>query len=132
MSILRQSLYRLCWQAVLFAALQTKGARARQIGPDCARGDRVNTKAKGTAREHRSIALLETAGYTCMRAAGSLGVWDIIGIGSIDIVLCQVKSRDFPGSGEMEVLREFICPANCRKLIHRWRNGQPLPDVKEL
>ena len=31
----------------------------------------MNAKAKGTAREHRSIALLEAAGYQCTRAAAS-------------------------------------------------------------
>jgi hypothetical protein len=41
-----------------------------------------------------------------------LGTWDIIGIGSTDIVLCQVKTRDWPGTDEMETLRAFPAPAN--------------------
>jgi hypothetical protein len=44
----------------------------------------VNRKRKGTNREHRSIALLEAAGYRCTRAAASLGVWDVVAIGSQD------------------------------------------------
>jgi Holliday junction resolvase len=92
----------------------------------------VNAKGKGTRNEHRSMALLEAAGYACTRAAASLGAWDIIGIGSTDIVLCQVKTRDFPGVEEMEGLREFRCPPNCRKLIHRWRDRQLQPDTKEI
>jgi hypothetical protein len=92
----------------------------------------MNAKAKGTKREHRSIALLEATGYRCTRAAASLGAWDIIGIGSTDVVLCQVKSRDWPGSAEMETLRGLPYPANARKLVHRWRDRQRLPDVKEL
>jgi hypothetical protein len=91
-----------------------------------------NAKRKGTQREHRSIALLEAAGYCCTRAAASLGAWDIIGIGSTDVVLVQVKSRDWPGSAEMDTLRYCPCPAFCRKLVHRWRDRQRLPDVKEL
>lgn len=91
-----------------------------------------NTKQKGTRNEHRSIALLEAAGYACTRAAASLGAWDIIGIGSTDIVLCQVKTRDWPGSVEMETLRLFPAPANARKLVHRWIDRRRLPDVKEL
>lgn len=67
----------------------------------------MNAKRKGTAREHRSMALLEAAGYQCTRAAASLGAWDIIGIGSTAVVLVQEKSRDWPGSAEMEVLRDF-------------------------
>lgn len=73
------------------------------------------SKRKGTRNEHRSIRLLESAG-----------------IGSTDVVLVQVKTRDWPGSIEMETLREFIAPLNCRKLVHRWRDRQRLPDVKEL
>ncbi|HEV8715518.1 MAG TPA: hypothetical protein VGX03_22145 [Candidatus Binatia bacterium] len=37
-------------------------------------GERMkNAKRKGAKREHRSIALLEVAGYRCTRAAASLG-----------------------------------------------------------
>jgi len=92
----------------------------------------VNAKRKGTRNEHRSIALLEAAGYRCTRSAASLGEWDIIGIGSTDVVLCQVKSNAWPGSVEMETLLQFACPPNCRPLVHRWRDRQRLPDVREL
>ncbi len=92
----------------------------------------MNAKAKGTRNEHRSMKLLEAAGYRCTRSAASLGEWDIIGIGSRDIVLVQVKTRDWPGSVEMETLREFVAPPMARKLVHRWRDRQQLPDVREL
>ena len=91
-----------------------------------------NRKAKGTRNEHGSIRLLEAAGYACTRAAASLGAWDIIGIGSTDIVLCQVETRDWPGAVEMETLKAFPTPANCRKLLHRWRDRQRTPDVREV
>jgi hypothetical protein len=51
----------------------------------------MNSKRKGSRNEHRSIAILEAAGYRCTRSAASLGEWDIVGIGSTDVVL---------GSGE--------------------------------
>ena len=92
----------------------------------------MNAKRKGTVREHRSIVLLEAAGYRCTRAAASLGAWDIIGVGSTAVVLVQVKSRDWPGTAEMKALREFPCPSNCRKFVHRWRDRQRAPDVKEI
>ena len=78
------------------------------------------------------MAVLEASGYRCTRSAASLGTWDIIAIGSRDIVLCQVKTRDWPGTVEIETLREFTVPPNCRKLVHPWRKRQRLPDVKEL
>jgi Holliday junction resolvase len=68
----------------------------------------MNAKAKGTRNEHRSMKLLETAGYTVTRAAASLGAWDIIGIGSTERVALPVKTRDWPGSVEMETLRSFL------------------------
>jgi Holliday junction resolvase len=71
----------------------------------------VKAKRKGTRNEHRSIRLLESAGYRWTRGAASLGAWDIIGIGSTDVVLCQVKTRDWRGHTEMETLRPFPAPA---------------------
>ena len=65
-------------------------------------------------------------------SAASLSEWDIIGIGSRDVILVQVKTRDWPGSVEMETLREFAAPPMARKLVHRWRDRQRLPDVREL
>jgi Holliday junction resolvase len=53
----------------------------------------MNAKRKGSRNERRSIALLESCGYRCTRSAASLGGWDIIGIGSKDVVLVQVKTR---------------------------------------
>ena len=91
-----------------------------------------NTKQKGSRNERRTIQILEGAGYQCTKSGGSLGAWDVIGIGSRDFVLVQVKTRDYPGSVEMETLQNFIAPPNCRKLIHRWRDRQRLPDVREI
>ncbi len=90
------------------------------------------SKRKGARNEHRSMELLEAAGYCCTRAAASLGVWDIVAIGSTDFVLCQVKTNAWPGTVEMETLRNFVAPPNARKLVHRWRDYQRKPDVREL
>ena len=92
----------------------------------------MNTKSKGNRQEYRSMRLLEASGYAVTRSAASLGAWDIIGVSSADVVLLQVKSNRWPCPAEMETLREFVCPPNCRKLVHRWRDGQSLPDVKEV
>ena len=54
------------------------------------------------------------------------------GIASTDMVLVQVKTNQWPGSVEMETLKAFPCPANCRRLVHRWRDKQRLPDVREI
>lgn len=81
----------------------------------------LNRKAKGSRNERRSRALQEVAGYAVTRAAASLGAFNLVGVGSTDVVLVQVKTRGWPGAVEMETIRLFRCPANCRKLVHRWR-----------
>jgi predicted RNA binding protein YcfA (HicA-like mRNA interferase family) len=93
----------------------------------------VNSRyVKGRRLEYRSMKLLESAGYQCFRMAGSHGEFDLVAIGAADIVLVQAKGTNWPGAAEMEALRAFRCPGNCRKLIHRWRDRQRLPDVREL
>ena len=92
----------------------------------------MNTARKGARNEHRSMELLEASGYRCTRSAASLGDWDIIGVSSAGVVLVQVKTRDWPGLAEIETLKDFPAPENCRKLVHRWRDRQRFPDVREL
>jgi Holliday junction resolvase len=92
----------------------------------------VNAKAKGTRNEYKTIRLLEADGYRCTRAAASLGLWDIIGIRENDIVLCQVKSNRNPGAKEMEAIRLFKAPANCRKLVMVWKDRQREPKTMEI
>ena len=92
----------------------------------------MNTKKKGNRNERRTMRLLEAAGYSCTRAAASLGVFDVIGISATDFVLVQVKTNDWPGSTEMEGIRLFTAPPNARKLVHRWRDRHATPDVREV
>lgn len=92
----------------------------------------MNCKAKGNRNEHKTMAILEAAGYACTRSSASLGVFDVVGISSDDIVCVQVKSNQWPGTIEMEMIRDFVVPSNCRKIVHRWRDGQRLPDVREV
>jgi Holliday junction resolvase len=56
----------------------------------------MNTAAKGRRQEHRSIRLFEDLGYRCTRAAGSMGVWDFIGVSREGIVLVQVAQSSPP------------------------------------
>jgi hypothetical protein len=91
----------------------------------------MNAERKGSRNEGRSITL-EAAGYCYMKAGARLGVFDVMGIGSRDIVLVQVKSNHWPLECEMEALRDFRAPANARKLVHRWRDRQRQPDVRQV
>ena len=91
-----------------------------------------NAKTKGSRNEYKTIAMMEAAGYSCTKAAASLGIFDVIAVGSTDVVLIQVKSNEWPRTIEMEILKDFKAPPNCRKLVHRWRDRQRVPDVREL
>ena len=92
----------------------------------------MNAKRKGTRNEHKSRRLLETAGYAVTRAAGSLGAWDLVGIGPTDVVLLQVKSNRAPAPAEREALALFPCPPNCKRLVHVWHDRQRWPEVREV
>jgi Holliday junction resolvase len=92
----------------------------------------MSAKKKGNKNEYRTIRLLAASGYVSTRAAGSLGVFDVVGIGSSDIALVSVKSNRWPSQEEIEAIQMFRCPPTCKKLIHRWRDRQRLPDVKEV
>jgi len=91
-----------------------------------------NAKAKGSRNELRTAKLLEESGYVCTKAGGSLGCWDLIAVGPVDVVLAQVKSNRWPPKQEMETMRNFVIPPGVRKLVVRWRDYQKLPDVREL
>lgn len=92
----------------------------------------MNTKAKGNRNEHRSMAFYELQGYETMRSAASLSKWDFHAWTKHDSIYCQVKTRDWPGTNESEILKEAIVPPGARKIIHRWRDRQRLPDIKEV
>lgn len=89
-------------------------------------------KAKGAKRELKSKKLLESAGYEVTKSGGSLGAFDLIGISSTDFVLVQVKSNRWPSPAERETIKDFPCPPNCRKLVHRWDDYKRAPLVKDL
>ena len=92
----------------------------------------MKTKRKGNQREHKTMALLEAAGYRCVRSGGSLGEWDVVGIGPQGVVLVQVKSSRNPGTLEMAALRESCPWPHVTRLVHVWKNWARTPMVTEL
>jgi hypothetical protein len=92
----------------------------------------MNAKRKGSRNERGTIALLSAQGYACTKSGGSLGVFDVIGIGVDDILLVRVKSNRWPGSTELDAIANFAPPPSCRKIIHRWLDGRAAPDVREI
>lgn len=89
----------------------------------------MNTKRKGAKAEHRCMKILTDAGYSCSRAAASLGIFDVVAIGAGDIRLVQVKSGGaYCSAIEREQIARFIAPWNCSREIWRFpdRCKEPL------
>lgn len=72
-----------------------------------------NAKAKGNQREHKCMKSLEDVGYSCVRAAASLGVFDVIASNRLGTRYIQVKSNCWP------------CPAERRAMAHALRKLPP-------
>jgi hypothetical protein len=93
----------------------------------------LNTKAKGSRGERRARRVLEAAGYRCTRAAASLGLFDVIAIGPLDVRLLQVKTGTATLSlGEREQLELFHVPANVTKEYWRFRDRARAPLIEVI
>jgi len=94
----------------------------------------MNAKRKGTRLEHKTIAMLKAAGYTCIRAAGSMGPFDLIAINSLGIRAVQVKSNAWPRPDERESLRDAArcMPPNAFVECWRWDDNARKPLIKTL
>lgn len=79
----------------------------------------MNTAHKGRRAEHRARVLLEEAGFTVARAAGSRGPADLIAWDAAALRFISVKSTTYASALEREALRSMQRPA-C-STIEIWR-----------
>jgi len=78
----------------------------------------MNAKRKGSRNERRAIKILEAAGYHCTRAAGSLGIFDIVAVSRQGVRLIQVKTNRPPCPAERETIELFDgIPENASKEV---------------
>ncbi len=93
----------------------------------------MNTKAKGTRAEHRTMRILEAAGYVCTRASASLGVFDVIAVGAADVKLIQVKAGTKYLSGvEREQIASVAVPVNVSRECWRFPDRCRAPRIERL
>jgi len=93
----------------------------------------MNRYDRGRRKEQATMRLLEAAGYTCTRSAGSHGPFDVWAVSSTDIVLAQVKLNGRPSAEEEEAMRLVRVPKNARKLVYLFTHGSRKPPlVKEV
>lgn len=79
------------------------------------------------------MAILTAAGYACSRAAASLGIFDVIAIGTADIRLVQVKSGGaYCSAIEREQIAHFAAPWNCSREIWRFPDRCKEPLIERI
>jgi Archaeal holliday junction resolvase (hjc) len=91
------------------------------------------SKAKGTRNEHKAMRILEAAGYHVTRAAGSLGMFDVVAINSQGMRLIQVKTNRDASPVERETIALFNgLPANATKEVWIFRDYAREPLIKTI
>ena len=79
------------------------------------------------------MRILERDGYTCTRASASLGLFDVIAIGPVDIKLVQVKSgTKYLSAVERERIQELTVPANVSRECWRFPDRAHGPLIERL
>ena len=91
----------------------------------------VNCAHKGRRAEHRTRALLEAAGFSVCRAAGSKGPADLIAWDTTSIRFISVKSgTKYASAIERKALQLLLRPANSTVEIWRWPNRASAPLIE--
>ena len=91
----------------------------------------MNAKRKGNRNEHRSILLLESAGY---RVPAPPHHW-VSSMSALDpptLSWCSARPAIGQARSKWEPILNFQCPPLCKKIIHRWPDRARLPDVRTI
>lgn len=92
-----------------------------------------NPKAKGSRNERRTRDYyLERGATHVIKAAGSLGMLDLVAFKDDECLLIQVKSNRPPSRKEMETLRTLVPPPYCRKYLVVWKDYQREPIISPV
>ena len=91
------------------------------------------SKAKGRRNEHKAMRILQAAGYHVTRAAGSLGMFDVMAINAQGVRLIQVKTNRDASPLEREAIGLFDgLPANATKEVWIFLDYVRAPVIKTL
>ena len=95
-------------------------------------GQVKNHKRKGARAERKTMAYLESMAFRCVRSAASLGPFDVVAIGTLGVLLVQVKANGYASAIELEAMREFPRPPGVVCQVHRWVDYSRLPIVTDV
>lgn len=85
----------------------------------------VTNYQRGRDKEYEVIKILEKAGYTAFRTAGSHGVFDVIAINPLGTRFIQVKREKKPASydNDIEAVQGVALPPHSTAELWVWRDG---------
>lgn len=89
----------------------------------------MSAKSKGAYTERMARDVLKALGYYVTKAAGSLGLFDLVAVGPRDVRLVQVKTNRKPSALEMDRIRDFgaeqtwFVPVHKEVWVHVRRRG---------
>jgi len=96
----------------------------------------MNTASKGRRNEYKSIKLLESKGYYCVRSAASKGLFDIVAISPTKILLVQVKTGRPASQKELTKMTDFgfdylstYVQEHTRCEVHVWKDRAKVPEI---
>lgn len=93
----------------------------------------MNTSAKGARNERKARRMLEAVGYTVVRAAASLGLFDLVSFGRVGLRLVQVKTNRKPSRAERARIASFDnLPANSTREVWLFLDRQREPKIEVL
>ena len=93
----------------------------------------MNTKAKGTRAERRAMEILEAAGYVVTRSSASLGLFDVVAVGAVDVRLIQVKAgTKYLSTVEREAIQALTVPGNVTRECWRFPDRCQTPLIERL
>ena len=92
----------------------------------------MSNYAKGRRLEWKTQRLLEDAGFSTMRTAGSHGPFDVHGWTKFDAVYIQVKANRKPSPSERRKLSLTDVPPWAKKFIWVWHDYKKEPEVIEV
>ena len=93
----------------------------------------MSTATKGRRAEWKARKLLEAAGYTVTRAAGSKGAADLVAWNSVHIRFLNVKSgTKYCGTLEREAFALVPVPPNATREIWRFPDRCHAPVIEVL
>jgi len=92
----------------------------------------ASQKRKGARGEYKARRRLESMGYTVIKAGGSLGCFDLIALGPVDVLAVQVKCNGYVSLLERTAMRAAVLPPNAHREIWRWLDYKRTPLVERV